>query len=56
MQYFAVFLCFIATNPKIVEEIIITQPNTYGLHIVKMNVNGKEIPIYIDDYILCSNS
>ena len=38
MQYFGVFLCFLADHPKIVEEIIITEPNTYGIHAVQINI------------------
>lgn len=41
MQYFAVFLCFVAQNPKIIEEIFLTESNSYGLHAIKMNVQGK---------------
>lgn len=63
MQYFAVFMCFLADHPKIVEDIILTESNTYGIHAVQINVEskfcniiGKRVPIYIDDYILCANS
>lgn len=53
MQYFGVFLCFLAENPHLINEIIVTEPNSYGIHVVKMNVGSKKEFIYIDDYILC---
>jgi hypothetical protein len=41
MQYFGVFLCFLAANPKLIDEFILTEANTYGIAAVKMNVNGN---------------
>lgn len=55
MHYFAVFLCFLADRPHIIEDLILTKENTYGLHAVQMIINDVLVPIYIDDYILCSN-
>jgi hypothetical protein len=55
MQYFAVFLCFLADRPHIIDDLILTKENTYGIHVVQMIINDVAVPIYIDDYILCSN-
>lgn len=55
MQYFAVFLCFLADRPHIIDDLILTKENTYGIHVVQMIINDVVVPIYIDDYILCSN-
>ena len=32
MQYFGVFLCFLADRPHLIQKIITTEPNTYGMH------------------------
>jgi len=31
-----------------------TESNSYGIAVVKMNVNSRKEYIYIDDYILCA--
>lgn len=41
MQYFGVFLCFLANHPKIISDLIITESNSYGIVVVKMIVNGN---------------
>jgi hypothetical protein len=53
MQYFGVFLCFLAENPHLIDKIILTESNNYGINVVAMNVSSKKEYIYIDDYILC---
>jgi len=46
MQYFGVFLCFLANNPKIVESLILTESSSYGILAVKMNISGIFISLY----------
>lgn len=41
MQYFGVFLCFLADHPKIVADLILTESSSFGLLAVKMNINSK---------------
>lgn len=41
MQYFGVFLCFLADHPKTISEFILTDSNSYGFLAVKMNINSK---------------
>lgn len=53
MQYFGVFLCFLAENPHLIDRIILTEANSYGVNVVAMNVRSRHEYIYIDDYILC---
>lgn len=53
MQYFGPFLCFLAEFPELINSIIVTDANTYGLYVVAANINGKKEYLYIDDYILC---
>lgn len=53
LQYFGVFLCFLAENPHLLNEILLTEPNTYGIHALRMNVGSKKEFIFIDDYIIC---
>ena len=53
MQYFGVFLCYLADHSELIENIILTGSNSYGLHSVYIVHEGRRRPIYIDDYILC---
>lgn len=53
MQYFGVFLSFLANKPKLLNEIIRTDKNTFGLHCVSAYVNGMKHDIVIDDLFLC---
>jgi hypothetical protein len=53
LQYFGVFLCFLADNPNLIKDIFLTEANSYGIHCVSMNINSIRQPVYIDDYILC---
>lgn len=53
LQYFGVFLCFLAENPHLINEILLTEPNTYGIHALRMNIGSKKEFIFIDDYIIC---
>ena len=53
LQYFSVFLCFLADNSHLIRDLVITSPNTFGIHAIYMYINGVRTPIYIDDYILC---
>ena len=53
MQYFGMFLCFIAEHEKLIQDLIITDENTYGLQVVSMNVKGKAEFLLIDDLVLC---
>lgn len=46
-------LCFLADKPHLVKDIILTEPNTYGIHAVGMYVHGVKRHIFIDDYTLC---
>ena len=55
MQYFGVFLCFLADKPKLINQIIQTESNTYGLHCVSAYINGVREDIVIDDLFLCHN-
>ena len=41
MQYFGVFLCFLADHPRVVSELILTDSNSYGFLVVKMQLNSK---------------
>ena len=54
MQPFGVLLCFLADHPHLIPKIILTQPSSYGIHVVHMNIDGRKEHIYIDDYILCN--
>ena len=53
MQYFGVFLCYLADHPEIIDQVLLTGSNSYGIAVVYMVHDGKRQPIYIDDYILC---
>jgi hypothetical protein len=53
LQYFSMFLCFLADKPQLIKRIILTEPNTYGIHAVSMYVQGVKKHIYIDDNTLC---
>ena len=53
MQYFGVFLCYLADHPEIIEKLILTGSNSYGIASIFMVHEGRRRPIYIDDYILC---
>ena len=53
LQYFSVFLCFLADHSSLIKEIILTEANTYGICVVNMYIQGVRTPIFIDDYILC---
>ena len=55
MQPFGVLLCFLADHPQLLGKIIMTDPNSYGIHVVRMNVGEKKEYIYIDDYVLCAS-
>lgn len=46
-------LCFLADKPHLLKNIILTQPNTYGIHAVGMYVHGVRRHVFIDDNILC---
>lgn len=54
MQPFGVLLCFLAEHPQIIRKVITTDSNSYGIHVIKMNVGARKELIYIDDYMLCS--
>lgn len=54
MQYFGVFLCYLADHPELIKTIILTGPNSYGIASIYMVHEGRRRPIYIDDYILCN--
>lgn len=45
MQYFGVFLCFLADHPKIVSDIILTESSSFGILAVKMNIAGTFVLI-----------
>lgn len=53
MQYFGVFLCYLADHPELIESMILTEPNSYGIQVVYMVHEGRRRPLYIDDYVLC---
>jgi hypothetical protein len=53
MQFFGVFLCFLANKPNLIKKIILTEENTYGIHSVEAYVNGLKRFVVLDDYILC---
>lgn len=55
MQYFGVFLCFLADKPKLIQQIIQTDSNSFGIHCVAAYINGIRKDIVIDDYFLCHN-
>lgn len=55
MQYFGVFLCFLSDKPNLIQKIITTDQNSYGLHGIEAYRNGRPIQFVIDDYILCRN-
>jgi len=42
MQYFGVFLCFLADHPHLIKQLILNEPNTYGIYAIKMNINCKK--------------
>jgi hypothetical protein len=41
MQYFGVFLCFLADHPRVVSELILTDSNSYGFLAVKMQLSSN---------------
>lgn len=53
MQYFGVFLCFLANKPTEIAKIITTRENSYGVHAIEAYRNGRTTSFIIDDYILC---
>lgn len=53
MQYFGVFLCFLADKPTLIQKIITSAENSYGLHAISAYREGRQINFVIDDYILC---
>jgi hypothetical protein len=53
LQYFGVFLCFLADKPIEIQKIICTKENSYGLHCIEVYQEGKVVKFLIDDYILC---
>lgn len=55
MQPFGVLLCFLAEHPQLITQIILTNPNSYGICVLRMNIEAKKEYVYIDDYILCSD-
>lgn len=50
------FLCYLADHSELIETIILTGPNSYGLASIYMVHDGRRRPIYIDDYILCNET
>ncbi len=54
MQPFGMLLCFLAQHPHLLSNIILTDINSYGICVVRMNVEAKREYIYIDDYTLCA--
>jgi hypothetical protein len=55
MQYLGVFQCYLADNPDLIDRIILTKPNSYGIHAVYVVYEGKREILFIDDYILCNS-
>lgn len=55
MQYFGVFLCFLSDKTNLIQKIITTNENSYGLHCIEAYRHGKPIHFLIDDYILCKD-
>jgi len=53
MQYFGVFLCYLADHPEIIDKVLLTGSSSYGIASIFMVHEGKRRPIYIDDYCLC---
>lgn len=53
MQPFGMLLCFLSQHPNLIKNIILTDTNSYGICVLKMNVDARKEFIYIDDYILC---
>jgi hypothetical protein len=53
MQYLGVFLCFLADKPTLIQKIICTDENTYGLSCIEAYRDGKVVHFLIDDQILC---
>lgn len=42
MQPFGALLCFLANNPALINNIIMTDSNSYGVAVVKMNVGSRK--------------
>ena len=55
MQYLGVFLCFLSDKPNLIQKIIVTDENTYGIHGIEAYRDGKLTQFVIDDYILCKD-
>jgi hypothetical protein len=55
MQYFGVFLCFLSNNPELIDRIILTHRNSYGIAALQVIYDGRREVLFIDDYILCHN-
>jgi hypothetical protein len=53
MQYFGVFLCFLADKPDEIQKIISTKENSYGVHCVEAFQEGRQVKLLVDDYVLC---
>lgn len=55
MQPFGVLLCFLTDHPQLINNLIITESSSYGISVVKMNVESRKEYIFIDDYMLCAD-
>ena len=53
MQYFGTFLIFLQRNLELTSEIIITNNNTFGLHVLKIFVENKSEFLIIDNKFIC---
>lgn len=56
MQYFGVFLCYLSDNPELIDRIILTHRNSYGIAALQVIYDGRREVLFIDDYILCHNN
>ena len=56
MQYFGVFLCFLADKPTLIKKIISTEENSFGIHVIEAYSGNKLKTFVIDDYILCRDN
>jgi hypothetical protein len=53
MQSLGVFLCFLSQHKSLIDQVVSTEPNNYGIAAIHIHSQGNSNFLYIDDYILC---
>ncbi len=42
LQYFGVFLCYLSENPHLINDLILTDSNSYGICALRVNIGTKK--------------